>query len=110
PPLSGILHAFYVYTSVCKFWFSVWQSGETNGSRRAYVEDQAVRWISAIRIGAQQLRTRARFTEFGAALFKEMEHEVASLSAVGRTLGLSALAPAMLVLPGGDIVIGGTDG
>jgi HEXXH motif-containing protein len=108
-PLSGLLHALYVYTGVCKFWFSVWQSGETDGSRRAYVEDQAVRWMYAIRIGAHQLRTRARFTEFGASLFKEMEKEAESLWAFGKTLGLKPSAPAMLVRPDGNIAIGGID-
>jgi HEXXH motif-containing protein len=109
-PLSGLLHALYVYTEVCKFWFSVWQSGETNGPLRAYVQDQAVRWMSAIKIGAHQLRKRTAFTEFGEALFTEMEKEVASLSVLYRTMGLSREAPAMLVHPNGEIVIGGTDG
>ena len=108
-PLSGLLHALYVYTEVCKFWFSVWQSRETDGMRRAYVEDQAIRWMSAIRIGAHQLRRRARFTKFGAALFREMEREAESLWAVGTTLGLSPSAPAMLVRPDGSFVLGGVD-
>jgi HEXXH motif-containing protein len=108
-PLSGVLHALFVYTEVCKFWFSVWQSGETDGMRRAYVEDQALRWMSAIKIGAHQLRKLARFTEFGAALFKEMEREAESLWVAGATLGLSPTAPAMLVRPDGNFVLGGVD-
>jgi HEXXH motif-containing protein len=108
-PLSGLLHALYVYTGVCKYWFSVWRSGETDGMRRAYVEDQAIRWMYAIRIGAHQLRTRARFTEFGAALFSEMEKEAESLWATGKRLGLSPSAPAMLVHPDGNFVVGGVD-
>ncbi len=109
-PPSALLHAQYVYTQVCKFWFSVWQSGETNGLRKAYVEDQAVRWISTIKIGAHQLRKRTAFSESGDALFTEMEKEVASLSALYRTMGLSPGAPATLVRPDGEIVVGGTDG
>jgi hypothetical protein len=63
----------------------------------------------AIRIGAHQLRARARFSEFGAALFKEMEKEAESLWATGSTLGLTPSAPAMLVHPDGNFVVGGVD-
>jgi len=108
-PLSGVIHALYVYTGVCKFWFSVWRSGETDGLRRAYVEDQALRWMYAIRIGTHQLRARAQFTEFGAKLFNEMEQEAESLWSAGQLLGLTPSAPAMLVHPDGHFIVGGVD-
>jgi HEXXH motif-containing protein len=106
-PVNGLLQAVYVYIPVCRFWFSIWQSGETSGDRRAYVEDQAVRAALDLKVGASQLRLHARFTDFGAGLFKEMEREIDSLNARLPVLGLSPGAPAMIARPDGQIVLGG---
>ncbi len=107
-PLSGLLHALYVYIAVSQFWYSVSRSGETTGARKDYVEDQAVRATLQLRIAIHQLRRYARFTEFGAPLFMEMEKAVAAALESMRALKLSAEAPAMIARADGNIVIGGT--
>jgi len=103
-PLSGLLHAVYVYIGVTRFWFSVWRSCETNGVRREYAEDQAVRAVLDLRIGVAQLRRYASFTQAGVDLFKEMEIEVDSLGATMRALKLSPAAPAAIARGDGQIV------
>lgn len=106
-PLSGLLHALYVYIPVCRFWLSVWRSAETSGLRKAYVEDQAIRGSLQIRIAARQLRRYARFTDFGAELFKELATEVEAVRATVDGLRLSPVAPAMITRADGQIVVGG---
>jgi HEXXH motif-containing protein len=108
-PLTGLLHALYVFTQVCRFWLAVWASGETRGSRRAYVEDQAVRVTLQIRITLSQLRRFARFTQFGAELFDQLAKDVEAATIRMKRLGLRLDAPAMLVRPDGEIVVGGLD-
>ena len=107
-PLSGLLHAVYVYIGVCKFWFSVCASGETIGNgreyAREYAEDQAVRAVLDLRIGVAQLRRHATFTEAGADLFKEMQREVDRLGVAMRALNLSPSAPGAIVRGDGQIV------
>ncbi len=103
-PLSGLLHAVYVYIGVAKFWSSVCRSGETSGSRREYAEDQAVRAVVDPQIGVAQLRRYATFTEIGIDLFRDMEREVASLIVSMRALNLSPAAPAAIVRGDGQIV------
>ena len=103
-PLSGLLHAVYVYIGVCRFWFAAWKSGETSGMRRDYVQDQTVRAALHLKIGATQLRRHASFTDTGRELFAEMEREVDALLAAVRELNLSPHAPAVIARADGQIV------
>jgi hypothetical protein len=103
-PLSGLLHAVYVYIGVCKFWFAVWRSGETSGTRRDYAQDQAVRAALNLKIGTTQLRRHANFTTAGIGLFAEMEREVDALFAAMRELNVSSHAPAVVARADGQIV------
>ena len=103
-PLSGLLHAVYVYIGVCRFWFSVCESGETRGIRWEYAQDQAVRAVLDLKIGIDQLRRHATFTEAGIDLFKQLEREVDSLEASMRALNLSPAAPAAIMRGDGQIV------
>ena len=103
-PLSGLLHAVYVYVGVGKFWLSVCKSGETSGVLREYSEDQAVRAVLDLKIGIDQLRRHATFTEIGVGLFKELEHEVDMLWTQMRALNLSPSAPGAIARGDGQIV------
>ncbi len=103
-PLSGLLHAVYVYIGVTKFWFSVCRSEDTNELRREYAADQAVRAILDLKIGIAQLRRFASFTETGTALFRELVHEVSDLANAMPALKLSPGAPAMIVRSDGQII------
>jgi HEXXH motif-containing protein len=99
-PLSGLLHAVYVYIGVCKFWFAVWKSG----ARRDYAQDQAVRAALSLKVGTTQLRRHATFTDAGIGLFAEMEREVDALLVTMRELNLSLHAPAVVARADGQIV------
>jgi HEXXH motif-containing protein len=103
-PLSGLLHAVYVYIGVCKFWFAAWKSGETAGARRDYAQDQAVRAALNLKIGTTQLRRHANFTTGGIGLFAEIEREADALLAEMRELSLSPHAPAVVARADGQIV------
>ncbi len=103
-PLSGLLHAVYVYIGIAKFWFSVCRSGETSGPRREYAVDQAVRAVLDLQIGVAQLRRFATFTERGAELFHEMEREVGMLVATMPGMKLSPRAPGAIARGDGEIV------
>ncbi len=103
-PLSGLLHAVYVFIGVCKFWFSVCASGETSGIERDYAEDQAMRGLLNLRIGVSQLRRHATFTEAGIGLFRELEREVDSLGAAMRAMNLSPSAPALVARGDGQLI------
>ncbi len=103
-PMSGLLHAVYVYIGVCKFWFSVWKSGETTDLRRDYTHDQAVRSVLDLEIGIAQLRRHATFTEAGIELFKEIEREVDRLVAALPALKLSAGTPAIVMRGDGHLI------
>src|SRR5579872_1895079 len=103
-PLSGLLHAVYVYVGVGKFWHAACASGETTGIQRQYVEDQAVRAVLQLKIGIAQLRRHARFTESGILLFRELERDVDSLAASMRKLNLSPAAPGTTARSDGQLV------
>lgn len=107
-PLSGLLHAIYVYLAVSQFWFSVLRSGETSEPRTAYSVDQAVRATLQLRIASGLLRTYGQFGEFGADLFREMEKAVDAAWITMHEMGLSADAPAMIARGDGQIIVGGT--
>jgi HEXXH motif-containing protein len=110
-PLSGLLHAVYVYIGVGKFWHAVCASGEATGTQRQYVEDQAVRAVLQLKIGIAQLGSHAMFTESGIGLFRELERDVDGLAASMRALNLSPSAPATIARADGQIVpLNGKDG
>jgi HEXXH motif-containing protein len=108
-PLTGLLHAIYVYIAVSQFWFSVWRGRETSGALSAYVVDQAVRATLQVRIASRVLRRHALFSDFGKDLFREMEKEVNAAWTTLHTLGLSPDAPAMIARGDGRIVVGGAN-
>jgi HEXXH motif-containing protein len=103
-PLSGLLHAVYVFIGVGKFWFAVWQDLENSGVRRDYAEDQAVRAVLDLKIGVAQLRRYAKFTQLGIELFAEMEREVKNLATSMREMKLSPDAPAAIARADGQVV------
>lgn len=103
-PLSGLLHAVYVYIGVARFWMAVCASGETSGIRREYAQDQAVRAVLDLRIGTAQLRRHAEFTDIGKELFAEVERDIEGLAAKMRELDLSPAAPAYTMRADGQIV------
>ena len=107
-PLSGLLHAIYVYIAVSQFWFSVLRSGETSALRTAYCVDQAVRATLQLRIASRLLRRYAQFSEFGADLFREMEKEVDAAWITMHGMGLATDAPAMIAQGDGQIIVGGS--
>jgi hypothetical protein len=103
-PLSGLLHAVYVYVGVAKFWL-VCARGESAGTHRQYAEDQAVRAVLNLKLGLAQLGRHATFTESGTILFREIEREVGGLATTMRALYLSADAPVLTVARGDGRIV-----
>jgi len=103
-PLSGLLHANYVYIGVARFWHAVCASGEARGLERAYAEDQAVRAVLQLKIGIAQMGRHAKFTSRGFELFRQMEREADDLLASMRRLHLSPDAPATVARSDGALV------
>jgi HEXXH motif-containing protein len=103
-PLSGLLHAVYVFIGVARFWLAVCASGEAAGIHGEYAQDQAVRAVLDLKIGVAQLRRHGDFTARGADLFKQLEREVDGFETTMRGLNLSAAAIATVARGDGQLV------
>jgi HEXXH motif-containing protein len=102
-PLHGILHAVYVFLPVFRFWRSVLEERPMDEGRLAHAREQVARIPVQLRIGVNQLRRYARFTQAGAALFAEMSKRVAEAEEVARALGATLDSAVIGISPSGTL-------
>ncbi len=94
-PLHGIFHGLYVYLAVWRFWFAVYQSGETSGLRRAAAAEQILAVSIRLALAVGQLRRSAHFTPQGVELFEAMAAETARAQEMTRELALPGDTPSI---------------
>jgi HEXXH motif-containing protein len=102
-PLHGILHAVYVFLPVFHFWHAVLDDSPLDDVRLAYAREQMARIPVQLRIGVNQLRRHARFTEVGSTLFEEMAKGAAATEQAARAIGATLHSAVMGISPSGAL-------
>jgi HEXXH motif-containing protein len=74
--LHGILHGVYVFTSVARYWASVFRSGDGSDAERAFAADRLVRLPLQLALARDVLRRHARLAPLGRAIFERLSVEV----------------------------------
>ena len=103
-PLHGILHAVYVFLPVFRFWFAAIEGGALDEMRFAYAREQVARIPVQLRIGVNQLRRHARFTQIGSMLFEELASEVAEVERLAQATGATLRTAVMGLSPSGALL------
>jgi HEXXH motif-containing protein len=71
-PLHGLLHAFYVFQPVWRFWQSVREAQTESEQTLAFADDQLRRIPRQLELAADILRRHGEFTPYGQSIFEGM--------------------------------------
>lgn len=106
-PIFGILHAFYVFTRVLRFWRLVHgdltrTNSAADAGHRGYALDRLVRLRGQLRSAGDTLHNAGGFTPWGAELLAAIEAEFDRECHLLDALGLPDDAPAVSVAEDGS--------
>ena len=101
--VAGILHGFYVYVPVQRYWLQVAQSADTDSVTQDLSVDLVLRSEMKLDIAIEQLERHGRFTDFGKAVVRELRASANELHSEIDRLGLPDDAPAHYCEPDGTI-------
>lgn len=102
-PLHGILHGFYVYVAVSRFWWSVAQAADGPQDVCAYARSRVAREALQLVLAEHQLEEHAEFSEWGRATFREIADAAADLRAAIRAAGILPATPSWCCTPEGSL-------
>ncbi len=78
-PLHGVLHGWYVFSRVCRYWLRVYDDPLLDDADHQYAVDRLLRIPVQLSMAAHVLRNHATFTPFGRSLLKAMVNELSGL-------------------------------
>jgi HEXXH motif-containing protein len=102
-PLHGILHGFYAYVAVTRFWWNVAQAGDVPPDVGTYARSRLARESLHLLLARHQLEAHGAFSDLGRACFREIGDAAAALRSEIRAGGILPGTPAWRCTPEGSL-------